>query len=154
MSAFSCTKSSQPSKLFIRHSPSTNEQLSTMLITAYVSTFLLASTLGSETATSGQKSMLNKHLKISAEPWRPFFVFYCNGREINWTDKCPDKGTETYGGVLWDLLKFIQHARNITFSISRTSDGNWGVCHEKNNCTGMIGVVNRREADLALGIFV
>ena len=58
----------------------------------------------------------------------------------------------TYGGSLFELLKFMERARNVTFTIIRTSGGNWGHCFEKDNCTGMIGVVNRKEADLAIGI--
>ena len=60
----------------------------------------------------------------------------------------------TYGGALWELLKLIQHAQNVTFSILRAPDHEWGVCYAKDNCTGMIGVINRKEADFAIGIFM
>ena len=108
---------------------------------------LIGFSYGSQT-----NSMQNRHLKVSAEPWRPFFLFYCDGKSLDWTQRCHEGGKVTYGGSLWELLKFMQRARNVTFSISRTSGGNWGHCHEKDNCTGMIGVVNRKEADLAIGI--
>ena len=52
---------------------------------------------------------------------------------------------------MWELVKFMQRARNFTFEISRPSDGEWGGCDENNECTGMIGMVSRNEVDFALG---
>ena len=99
--------------------------------------------------------MQNAHLKVAAEPWKPFFIFYCSdGKEKQLNEKCPVEGNETYGGALWDLLMFMQHARNVTFSILRAPDKAWGNCHGKNNCTGMIGMVNRREVDFAIGSYI
>ena len=69
-------------------------------------------------------------------------------------ESCDDEGSLTYGGALGDLLRFIQHARNVTVSILRAPDGEWGVCYGKDNCTGMIGMVNRKEADFAIGMFI
>ena len=106
-------------------------------------------------AATGHDSLLNKHLKVAAEPWKPFFVFYCpDGKEKTLNENCADEGDETYGGALWDFLKFIQRARNVTFSILRAPDKAWGVCYEKNNCTGMIGMVNRGEVDFAIGTYM
>ena len=107
----------------------------------------MALSYGSQT-----KSMQNKHITVSAEPWRPFFLFYCDGKSLDWTQRCHEGGKVTCGGSLYELLKFMERARNVTFTIIRTSGGNWGHCHEKDNCTGMIGVVNRQEADIAIGI--
>ena len=52
-----------------------------------------------------------------------------------------------------DALMFMKRARNFTFTTIDESDGIWGVCVEENNCTGMLGMVNRGEVDLALGKF-
>ena len=116
-------------------------------------TCLLAFSSGSQTTAIRRNSLQNSHLKVAAEPWRPFFVFYCDGTEISWNENC-DKGVMTYGGALWDLLKLIQHAQNVTISILRAPDHEWGVCYGKDNCTGMIGMVNRKEADFAIGMFM
>ena len=74
------------------------------------------------------------------------------------TDTCSDRGRMTYGGALWELLKLVQLSQNVTFSILRPpklSKPKWGDCYGLNNCSGMIGMVNRREVDFALGkIFV
>ena len=114
----------------------------------------MASTLGIQVPAIGYNSLLNKHLKVAAYPWKPFIIFYCNGKEMNGTDKCLEQGSETYGGALWDFLELVKQARNVTFSILKPRTPTWGYCHGVNNCTGMIGMVNRREVDFALGIFI
>ena len=114
--------------------------------------YQIASSSGSHTA--GLNSLQNRRIKVVAEPWKPFFVYYCDGKEMSWDENCHDQGLVTYGGALWDLLKFIKQSRNVTFSMLRAPDYEWGVCYGKNNCTGMIGVVNRREADFAIGIVI
>ena len=67
-------------------------------------------------------------------------------------EKCVTNGEETYGGALWDFLMLVKNTRNVTFSILRAPHKSWGVCHGKDNCTGMIGMVNRREVDFAIGM--
>ena len=116
--------------------------------------FAMGSTLGIHIPATGQKSLLDKHLKVAAEPWSPYIIFYCNQKELMMSEECPDKGNMTYGGALWELLRLVKLARNVTFTILRHPNPTWGVCHGKNNCTGMIGMVNRREVDFALGIFM
>ena len=97
----------------------------------------------------------NKHFKVAAETYKPFFVYYCpDGKEKDWNEECLVKGKETYGGALWDFLVFMQNRMNMTFSISNAPDSEWGTCHETNNCTGMIGMVNRNEVDFALGMYL
>ena len=49
------------------------------------------------------------------------------------------------------LKQALQKATNCVFHIERPRDGLWGNCHSINNCTGMIGMVQRREVDFALG---
>ena len=67
--------------------------------------------------------------------------------------ECPIGTYRTYGGVMWELLMFMQQARNFNFTIIPPMDSNaWGgYCFDDNNCTGMAGMVNRQEADFALG---
>ena len=99
----------------------------------------------------GHGALQNKHLKVAAFPWTPFFILYCNENMIIWADDCPRKENITYGGVLWEFLNMVKLARNVTFSILNPPTSTWGYCHAMNNCTGMIGMVNRREVDFALG---
>ena len=94
----------------------------------------------------------NKHLRVAAELWSPFIIFYCNGKEMrDETDECLEKDKMSYGGALWDFLNMVKLTRNVTFSILRPPTPTWGYCHAMNNCSGMIGMVNRREVDFALG---
>ena len=101
----------------------------------------------------GHNYLLNRHLKVAAWPWSPYIKFFCNEKEIEGAYDCPDKGNMTYGGILWEFLNMVKLARNVTVSILSPPTPTWGYCHGVNNCTGMIGMVNRREVDFALGIF-
>ena len=125
-----------------------------MLVIYFLCWFMMASTFGIQVPAIGYNSLRNKHLKVAAEIWNPFMIFYCNEIEMDYTDECSDKGNMTYGGALWDLLKLIKQARNVTFSIVRPPTYSWGYCYGANNCTGMIGMVNRGEVDFAIGIIL
>ena len=126
-----------------------------MLVIYLLSMFALKFTLakGMQVKAKGHNSLLNKHLKVAAEPWSPYIIFYCNEKKIDETEECP-ADSMTYGGVLWEVLNLVKYARNVTFSILRPPTPEWGVCHGKNNCTGMIGMVNRREVDFAIGSYI
>ena len=101
------------------------------------------------------QTLENKHLRVVAEPWKPFFIIYCpDGQEKVLNIPCASNGDLKYGGALWDLLMFMKHGRNLTLTMLRAPDKAWGVCYDRNNCTGMIGMVNRGEADLAIGEIV
>ena len=89
------------------------------------------------------EGLKNKHLIIEGEYWAPFLIYdyFENGSTVE----------GTYTGVLWDLLLFMQRERNFTFTMVNKADWIWGECFSINNCTGMIGMVNRKEVDLAIG---
>ena len=100
----------------------------------------------------GNNSLLNKHLKVASVHLRPYIIFYCDGKEMQGAaDECPDKSNISYGGSWWEILDFVQRERNITYSIVKPSIPSFGNCYEVNNCSGMIGMVNQKEVDLALG---
>ena len=84
--------------------------------------------------------MFNKDLVVAVEPWPPAI-----------TVDSHENGTYTYSGIYWEILEYIKEVRNCTYKIVRSHDGLWGHCSGINNCTGMLGLVNRREADFALG---
>ena len=86
------------------------------------------------------KALSNKHLKVVAVLWDPFLIPGENGK---------------YGGILWELLMFMKQAKNLTYTIVGCCDDAWwgGTCYDSDNCTGMVGVVNRHEADIALGLY-
>ena len=118
----------------------------------FICILAIISNFGNEVTALGQKPLLNKHLKVAAGVWRPYMIIYCNGKIIEESEECSDKGKMTYGGALWDLLEFIKLARNVTYSIMRPPTPQWGFCHSANNCSGLIGMVQRGEVDFALGI--
>ena len=94
-----------------------------------------------------KEGLKNKHLTIAAEYWRPFFT-YDRGLYRNVTI-LPE---EEVGGIMWDLVKYMQKARNFTVTLVKDKgEGQWGRCYAVGNCTGMLGMVNRGEVDFALG---
>ena len=101
---------------------------------------LLAGCLTIQFSSATQITMSNKHLRVGAVPYPPFLVIE--------TDK---DGIAKYSGMIWDLIELIQEARNCTFEVMIPTDLRWGNCYGINNCTGMIGMVNRKEVDFALG---
>ena len=100
------------------------------------------------------QGLTNQHLKVAAVPWGPFLVWKCPG-DSEWIHtyfrECPNGEERLYKGVLWDLLSFMQRARNCKFTFDITYQDWYGNCYESDNCTGMIGQANRGEVDLALG---
>ena len=100
----------------------------------------------------------NKHLRVVAVPKRPFLLWKCPD-DTTWTDEwktdCPNGKEQIYSGILWELLMFMKQAKNLSYTIIGIDDATWaGTCYDSNNCTGMIGKVNRHEADFALGMFI
>ena len=108
---------------------------------------------GQESLCEKQKTLENKHLIIEGQYWFPYFFWQCPGAPddgVDWGDEdCP--GNRIYDGVMWHLILFMQRARHFTFTLVHLADYEWGSCFSINNCTGMIGVVNRGEADFAIG---
>ena len=91
------------------------------------------------------EGLRNKHLTVVADEWSPYFTF-------DWYKN--DDGEyemSNYRGIMWELLLFMQKARNFTFTMVSEAEWEWGECYAVNNCTGMIGMVNRKEVDLAIG---
>ena len=85
-----------------------------------------------------QVKMTNKHLVIAAGSWPPIIDM-----------KRSADGKHKVEGIVWDYVRFWLHARNFSYTIVRQDT--WGHCPEINNCTGMLGMVNRKEVDFALG---
>ena len=111
--------------------------------------------LGNQASSVG---LSNKNLRIAAEPWPPFLSIYClNGsREKtllwDWEADCSSGEDKVYQGFMWELLLFMKERRNFNFTLVNSVDGLWGgSCNGANNCSGMIGMVNRKEVDFALG---
>ena len=52
---------------------------------------------------------------------------------------------------MWELLLLMKKTRNLTITVV-TGDGTWGLCYNESSCSGMIGMVNRKEVDFAIGM--
>ena len=94
-----------------------------------------------QASASSLSTMYNKNLIVAAEPYPPYLVVNKD-----------EHGMDIYSGVVWDFMEYIKEARNCTYKLVRSPDGLWGNCYGINNCTGMIGQVNRKEVDFAIGL--
>ena len=115
--------------------------------------------IGSRSCASAEQGLLNAHLKIVAVPWVPFLEWKCPEEpDSAWSDaweserNCKNNNDRLYKGILWELLMFMQKARKFTFEFVSIDDAWWGgSCYDGDNCTGIVGRVNRKEADFGLG---
>ncbi|KAK4312415.1 hypothetical protein Pmani_016169 [Petrolisthes manimaculis] len=62
-------------------------------------------------------------------------------------------GNITIRGPMANLLTLLAKALNFRYTLVRPPDGAWGIPTEGGDWNGMIGMVKRNEADLALGPF-
>ena len=69
---------------------------------------------------AGMEGLKDKHLIIEGEYWAPFLMY-----DINENGSTVEG---TYTGVMWDLLLFMQRARNFTFTMVNEADWIWGEC--------------------------
>ena len=113
-------------------------------------TLIFASIFWCQALATRKESLRGKHLTVEGEYYEPFLMWECPGYGLEWEEDCPGQEMN-YDGVMWHLLLFMQKARNFTFTLVHEAAAEWGSCHTIDNCTGMIGVVNRGEADFALG---
>ena len=100
---------------------------------------LIGCSMGEETSRE-QLTMHNKHFKIGVIPRPPVIII-----------RKDRNGKDIIGGLLGKIFVYLKDARNITFNVVIPDDGLWGNCYGINNCTGMIGLVNRKEVDFAIG---
>ncbi|XP_042857756.1 probable glutamate receptor [Penaeus japonicus] len=56
-------------------------------------------------------------------------------------------------GPMINLLNLVSRSINFTYKLVRPSDGSWGARQPDGSWSGMVGVVQRKEADLGLGPF-
>ena len=62
------------------------------------------------------------------------------------------RGKDLRGHLVGTIL-FMQHAINFTFTFVKPTEVLWGgTCYNAKNCTGIIGMLSRDEADFAIGI--
>ena len=101
--------------------------------------FLIGCSVG-QASSKEQMTMHNKQFKIGAMHFPPLIVIR--------KDK---NGQDIIGGLLGKFLAYLKGARNCTFKVVTSHDGLGDFCYGKNNCTGMIGLVNRSEVDFAIG---
>ena len=128
------------------------KHLMSMMFLMTLKTIIIIISMSDPVHAKEYNSLMNKHIKVAAIPDPFYTTFYCNEKEISGDEECQDKDIKTYGGVLWEFLELVKQARNLTITIVRPKRRELGVCHGKNDCTGMIGMVNRKEVDFALGV--
>ena len=106
---------------------------------SYIIFLMIGCTMG-QAPSIEQMSMHNKHFRVGAVPRPPVFEI-SKGKD----------GEDIIGGLLGQFLQYLKEARNCTLEVVIPDDGLWGNCYGKNNCSGMIGLVDRKEVDFAMG---
>ena len=101
---------------------------------------ILLLTCGTDVSASKQEKLTNRHLLIAAEPWPPY---------ITMTKR--EDGEVEAEGLFWDYVKFWLSARNCSYTLVISPHGTRGTCVMPNNCSGLLGMVNREEVDFAIG---
>ncbi|XP_050727640.1 glutamate receptor ionotropic, kainate 5-like isoform X2 [Eriocheir sinensis] len=88
-------------------------------------------------------------LVVAAEEWPPHVFF-----------RPPADGTtdensrlQTISGPMANMINILAEKLNFTYKLVQPEDGAWGSRLPNGSWTGMVGMVNRKEADLALGPF-
>ena len=110
--------------------------------------FMIAFLVWSALALDNE-GLSNKHIRVALSPiWHPVIYAKCPNNTV-W-DCFIGNEDVTYHGMMWDVLMFMKQSKNLSYTMIPTSDWS-GTCYDSNNCTGMIGIVTRDEADIALG---
>ncbi|XP_066945382.1 probable glutamate receptor [Macrobrachium rosenbergii] len=88
-------------------------------------------------------ALSGRHLRVGCELWLPW---------ANFTKEAD--GTVSANGVAIDLFNIVAEKLNFTYTIYRPSDQEWGREMPNGSFTGMIGMCQRKEVDVAIGPFV
>ena len=80
-------------------------------------------------------------MRIAAETWQPWFLI-----------EEKSDGSLEYSGVMWLVLEHLASVLNFSYAMVRPPDGKWGVKTDS-GWNGMLGMLERDEADFALGPF-
>ncbi|CAL4135189.1 unnamed protein product, partial [Meganyctiphanes norvegica] len=91
---------------------------------------------------SEEEVVTQRHLTVCAETWNPWMRI-----------KEGEDGEMNYSGIMFNVLEFLAEAMNFTYTMVRPPDGLWGVGFPNGSWNGQLGMVKRREVDLALGPF-
>ncbi|XP_071526992.1 probable glutamate receptor [Panulirus ornatus] len=84
-------------------------------------------------------------LLVAAEEFEPHIALMSEGGEVS--------PTPSFRGPMVNLLEILSSTLNFTYTYIRPPDGSWGVKLEDGSWTGMVGMVGRDEAHIALGPF-
>ncbi|XP_069166158.1 probable glutamate receptor [Procambarus clarkii] len=87
-------------------------------------------------------ALTGSHLRVAADVWVPWVMFQDD-----------QVGTPHSSGILIDFLNILASKLNFTYSVIRPPDGEWGRVLPNGSTTGMIGMCQRQEVDMALGPF-
>ena len=104
--------------------------------------------------SSKDVKLANTNIKVVAAPFLSFLEEKNCPYDAQAT-VCSNGEDRVYSGIMWDLLMFMKQAKNLSYTMMGIDDAYYaGECYDSDNCTGMIGRVNRHEADIALGMYI
>ena len=97
--------------------------------------------MGHQVSSIAQEKMTDRHFTIAAGPSPPFLI----------VKRLPG-GQEILSGQIGDAINFWHYARNFSYTLVKSKDGQYGNCVRPNNCSGIVGMVQRNEVDFAIGL--
>jgi hypothetical protein len=59
-----------------------------------------------------------------------------------------------FSGIVWELFLHMQQSLNFSYTVVRPADRKWGCLDENGTWNGMMGMMVRKEADIALGMYL
>ena len=121
------------------------EKTTAMLISSWFKLgelFLLAIIMHpykSEVGASKIDDLNGQNLIVAAEHWDPIFIISQESDQV------------FYSGFMEKVLDYLRRALNFTTTIVRPPDKSWGTPNSTGHWSGMVGQVQRKEADFGLG---
>lgn len=86
-------------------------------------------------------SVARAHYIVAGEIWPP------------WLERTNHSDPMGFRGITWDILLQISHILNFDFTFVQPEDRKWGTVDQSGMWNGMMGMIQRKEIDFAIGPF-
>ncbi|TRY80468.1 hypothetical protein TCAL_13350 [Tigriopus californicus] len=81
------------------------------------------------------------HYIVAGEIWPP------------WLERTNHSDPMGFSGITWEILQRTSDILDFTFTFVQPEDGKWGSIDQSGEWNGMIGMIQRKEIDFAIGPF-
>lgn len=81
------------------------------------------------------------HFIVAGEIWPP------------WLERTNQSGSMGFQGITWEILLRVSDILGFDFTFVQPEDGKWGSIDQSGEWNGMMGMIQRKEVDFAIGPF-